>query len=68
MLTVEDQLAAQEVLGLDIGRCMGLLYADDGVVGLQDLEWLQGALNVFIGLFRWYGMVENVAKHKAMTC
>ena len=47
--------------------CIGLLYADDGVVGSQDPEWLQGALNGLIGLLRRYGLVENVAKSKAMA-
>ena len=41
-------MVAKEVLGLDIWRFLGILYADNGVVGLQDLEWLQGALNVLI--------------------
>ena len=31
-------------------------------------EWIQGALNVFIGSFRWYGLVENVEKYKAVKC
>ena len=31
------------------------------------MEWLQGDLNVLICLFLWYGLVENVAKYKAMT-
>ena len=50
-----------------VGRCLGLIYADDSVVELQDPEWLQGALNVLIGLFHLYGLVANVAKSKAMT-
>ena len=50
-MTVEDRLVAQEGLGLTVGRCMGLFYAEDNVVGSWDKEWLQGALNVFIGLF-----------------
>ena len=53
-LTVEDKLVAHEVLVLVVGRCLGLLYSDDSVVGLQDLEWLNVALNVLIGLFRRY--------------
>ena len=36
-MTVEDQLVAYNGMGLAVGRCMGLLYADDGVVGSQDL-------------------------------
>ena len=35
-LTVEDQLVAQEGLGLLVGRCLGLFYMDDGVTGSRD--------------------------------
>ena len=38
------------------------------MVGSRDLEWIQGALNVLIRLFRWYRLLANVAKYKAMTC
>ena len=65
---VEDQLVAQEGLGLAVGRCLGLFYADSSVVGSRDKEWLQGALNGFIGLFFPYGLAVNVANPKAMTC
>ena len=51
-LTVEDHLVTQEGLVLAVGRCLGLFYVDDGVVGLRDTERHQGALNVLIGLFR----------------
>ena len=47
---------------------MGIFYADDGVVGSRDLECLQGALSVLIGLFLWYGLVANSAKSKPITC
>ena len=64
---VEDQLVAQEVLGLAVGMCMGLLYADSGMVGSRYPEWIQGALNMLISLFRWYGLVVNLENSKAMT-
>ena len=32
------------------------------------LLWLQHALNVLVGLFRRYGMADNVAKLRTMTC
>ena len=50
-VTVEDQLVTHEGLGPAVGRCLGLLYAYDGVVGSEDTEWLQGAPNVIINLF-----------------
>ena len=67
-LTVEDQLVAQKGLGLAVGRCLGLFYVYNGVVGSQDLEWLRGALNMIIGLFCWYGLVVIVENFKDMTC
>ena len=48
MLTVEYRLVTQEGLGYAIGRCLVLFYADNGVVGLWDPEWLQDARNVLI--------------------
>ena len=59
-LTVEDQLVTQEGLGLAVGRCMGFLYTGDVVLGMQDLGWLQGALNVLIGLLCQYRLGKNV--------
>ena len=38
------------------------------VVGLRYLGWLQGALNVLIGLFFYYRLLSNVTKSSAMTC
>ena len=39
-LMVEDQLVAQEVLGLTVGSCLVLFYTDYGMVVLRDPEWL----------------------------
>ena len=44
-----------------------MFYANDSLVGSRDLEWLQGPLKILIGLFRQYGMVDNISKSKAMT-
>ena len=38
-LMVEDQLVAQKRLELAVGRCLGLFYTNDGMVGSQSLEW-----------------------------
>ena len=54
---VEDELVAYDVLGLVIGRCLGLFYANHGMVGSRDMKWFHVALNVLIGLFRRYGLV-----------
>ena len=65
-LAVEDHLVTQEGLGLAVVRCLGLFYADEGVVVLWDPEWLQVALNVLIGIFHPYLLVGNFAKSKFM--
>ena len=67
-LTVEDQIVAQKGIGLAVGRCLGLFYADNVMLGWQDPEWLQGAMIMCIGLFCRYGLLENVVKYKSMTC
>ena len=50
-LMVEDQLFAQEGLELAVWRCLVIFYEVNGVVGSRDPEWLQGTINVLIGLF-----------------
>ena len=47
---------------------MGLLYAENSVVGFWDRECIQGDLNMIIGLFCWYGLVKNIVTSKSMTC
>ena len=66
-MVVEDKLVYHEGLGLAVGPCLGLIYSDNIMVGSQDLEWIQGKLNVIIGLFQRYGLAENVFKYKAMA-
>ena len=66
-LTVEYQLVAQEELGLEVRRCLGILYTDYGVVRSRDLDWLQGSLNVLISVFRRCGLVANVENYKSMA-
>ena len=68
VIMVEIQLFAQEVLLLAVGRCMGLFYADNSMVVLQYPEWLQGVLNVIIGIFIRYGLLATVVKSKSITC
>ena len=67
-LTVYDPLVSQEGLRLTVGWCLGIFYTNDDVVGLQDTEWLQGSLNVIIGLFHHNRLLANVVKEKEMTC
>ena len=48
-------------------RSMGVFYTNDGLIGLQDLDWIQGSINVLIGIFRRVGLMANVAKSNMMT-
>ena len=67
-MTVEDQRVAHDGLGETIGRCLGVLYANNGMVVSRDPDWLQHAMHVLVGLFRRYGLAANVSKSRTMTC
>ena len=67
-LTMEDKSTNHEVLGMAVRSCMGVFIVDFGMVGLREPELLQGAINVFIRLFRRVGLMENVATSKTMMC
>ena len=45
-----------------------MLYVDDVIIISKDLEWLQGSLNVLIGLFRRVRLMTNVANSSTMIC
>ena len=66
-LTVEDGSVVHDEFRKAVGRIMGVFYANDGLIGLRDPEWLQGDFNVLIGLFHRVGLVVNVAKSKTMN-
>ena len=51
-----------------MGHSLGVLYADDEILGYRDPGFLQGVLNIHIGLLRQIGLVDNAAKSKTMTC
>ena len=45
------------------GTYLGLIfYADDGLISLTHLEWLQGEFDTLMGLFGQVGLRENVGK------
>ena len=67
-MTMEEQRVDHDRLGKTVGRCLGVFYAEDGMVGSQDPDWLQHSMNVLLGLFRRYGLAENFAKSRTMTC
>ena len=67
-MTVEDDAVIHDGLVHVVGWSIGVLYSDDGPIGLWDPEWLQEAPNVLIDMFRYIGLMSNVAKSKIMTC
>ena len=46
---------------------MGFFYDDDGMILSRDTEWIQGAINVLILLFRSVEIMANVAKSNTVT-
>ena len=67
-MTVEDQRVAYDGLVETVWRCLGVFYADDGMVRSRDTGWLKHAMNILVGLFRRYGLAANVAKLRTMKC
>ena len=50
-IIVDDQRVAHDRMREAVGRCLGVFYADDGMVGSRDSEWLQHSMNILVGLF-----------------
>ena len=67
-MKVKDKAVIHDVLGHAVGWSMGVFYVYNFIVGLRDPEWLQGDLNVLIGLFLRIGLMANIAKSKTMMC
>ena len=65
-ITMEDESTTNEGIGTEIGMCMVVFYADDSIIVSRDTEWLQGDINVLIGIFRRVGLMVNVEKYKTM--
>ena len=66
-MTVEDQRVSHDGLEVNFRRCLGFLYANDGIVGSRDADWMQHSMKVLAGLFQWYGLSANIAKSLTMT-
>ena len=68
LLTVEDESATNKGLGMSVGWCMSVFYADGGIIEFMDPYWIQGAANVLIRLFRRVRLTANTVKSTTMTC
>ena len=49
------------------GFYLRVLYADDGMVGSREPDWMQHLMKDLVGLFQRYGLADNVAKSHTMT-
>ena len=67
-MIVKNQAVEKKGLCINVSTFLGLVYANDGMIGTQDSYWLQNAFNVLIGHFRWYRLVTNVARLQTMMC
>ena len=50
------------------GHFSAVFYADDGMVGALDPEWLQGAFSALVAIFDRVGLQTNVDKTVSMAC
>ena len=69
LMVVEYKAVIQDGLGHTVEWVLGGgFYTDDVLLGSWDLGWVQGALNIRIGLFWKIRLSTNVAKSKTMAC
>ena len=66
-MTLEDQGVTHNGMGEAARHCLGIFHIDDDIVGSRD-SWIQHLMNVLIVLFRHYGLTDNIAKSRTMTC
>ena len=67
-MTLEEDTVVHDGLGHAVWRIIVVFYAENGIIGSWFLEWIQGSLNIFIGLFCQIGLVDNFVDSKTMTC
>ena len=65
-MSVEGDASICDGLVHAVGWGMKILYAYNGIIRSREPEWLQGPLNVLIGISRQIGLMSNVAKSKVM--
>jgi Reverse transcriptase (RNA-dependent DNA polymerase) len=68
---LKDVLPGSEAttgLGGRIRDFIACFYADDGMVGARDADWLEHSFGVLVGFFARMGLECNTRKTEAMTC
>ena len=67
-MTVEDHRVSHDVLVETVGRCLGLLYVNNGIFGSCNPGWIQRSMNILFSHFRSYVLAAKVAESHTMTC
>ena len=67
-MTAEDHRVDHYGLVDTSGRYLRLFYANYGMVGSRDADWMQHSINFLFGLFRQYSLAANIAKSRTITC
>ena len=66
--TLDDPEVAISGLQGASGGKVAVFYADDGMVGSTDPDWLRSAIQHLCDLFRAIGLKPNTSKTQVMTC
>ena len=66
--TCDDGTIVTSGFGVRVVEKGALFYADDGLLGARDHEWLQKAIDVLVDLFMRVGLHTNTTKTQTMTC
>ena len=56
-LMMQYRAVVHDGLGHAVGHSLVVFYVECGLLGYQYMEWLQGALNFLVGLFRQMDLV-----------
>ena len=68
VMLVEYHRVDHDGMGETVGRCLLVFYADNGMDGSHESDWIHHATDIMVGLFRRYGLAANVSKSRIMTC
>jgi hypothetical protein len=68
LASLDDGAETTEGFGHNVFDKIACFYADDGMIGARDNEWLQVAILRLTYLFDRIGLQTNTTKTEAMTC
>lgn len=61
---MEEKSSIHEGLRFAVGRSIGVIYTDDVLIRLLDLEWIQGDINGITGIFLRVVLMPNIEEYK----